>query len=155
MLQKIILVIAIFIITLIALTFGETMADEVFFWISRLTGLAINGFSDIYHAVSYYAQDNAVKVLIAVALTIPISIWVLKHKNNDMENATKQRKIAIVLALLLGWIGGHRFYLGQIGWGVFYLIVFLLFAPLAVLLGLIDAVRYALISDEDFKPTSI
>ena len=155
MLQKIILVIAIFIFTLVALTFGESIADGVFLWISHLTGLAIEGFSDIYFAVQNYVLANGVKVLIALLITIPVSIWVIKNQNNDPETSNKQRKVAIILALLLGWIGGHRFYLGQIGWGVFYLLVFLVFPPLAVMLGLIDAVRYTLISDEDFNPKSI
>jgi TM2 domain-containing membrane protein YozV len=36
----------------------------------------------------------------------------------------KSRPIAIFLALLLGWIGIHRFYVGPVSWGVLYLIFF-------------------------------
>jgi TM2 domain-containing membrane protein YozV len=37
---------------------------------------------------------------------------------------TKSRPIAILLALLLGTFGIHRFYVGPISWGVIYLIFF-------------------------------
>jgi len=37
---------------------------------------------------------------------------------------TKSRPIAIVLALLLGNFGLHRFYLGDMAWGLAYLLFF-------------------------------
>ncbi|TAM04246.1 MAG: TM2 domain-containing protein, partial [Pusillimonas sp.] len=67
-----------------------------------------------------------------------------------MLKYTSQRKIAVVLAIFLGWLGAHRFYLGQIGWGVVYLVLFYLFTPLVIVLSLIDAVRYLFMSDDDF-----
>ena len=39
------------------------------------------------------------------------------------ERGAKSRTTAIVLGLFLGVFGAHRFYLGQIGWGVGYLLV--------------------------------
>lgn len=150
MLQKIILAIAIFIIILIALTFGETIAYEAFAWLSHLTGLVFHNFSDIYYAARDYVSTHATKVVIALALTVPISLWIIKAKSSELEKPTNHRKIAIVLAIFLGWLGAHRFYLGQIGWGIFYLIIFYLFAPLVIVLALIDAVRYMFMSDEEF-----
>ncbi|SHI19480.1 TM2 domain-containing protein [Pollutimonas bauzanensis] len=150
MLQKIILAIAVFIIILVALTFGETIAYEAFAWISHITGLVVHNFSDIYYAVKNYVALHAIKVLIALALTVPISLWIIKSKSDELDKPTNHRKIAIVLAIFLGWLGAHRFYLGQIGWGIFYLAVCYFFAPLAIVLGLIDAVRYMFMSDEDF-----
>ena len=38
--------------------------------------------------------------------------------NNVRKNATT----AVLLALFLGGVGAHKFYLGQIGWGVVYLL---------------------------------
>lgn len=150
MLQKIILAIAIFIIILVALTFGETIAYEAFAWLSHLTGLVFHNFSDIYYAARDYVSTHATKVVIALALTVPISLWIIKAKSSELEKPTNHRKIAIVLAIFLGWLGAHRFYLGQIGWGIFYLIIFYLFAPLVIVLALIDAVRYMFMSDEEF-----
>ncbi len=150
MLQKIILAIAVFIIILVALTFGETIAYEAFAWISHLTGLVIHNFSDIYYAIKDFLSVHAVKVVIALVLTVPISLWIIRNKGDELEKPTNHRKIAIVLAVFLGWLGAHRFYLGQIGWGIFYLVLFYFFAPLAIVVGLIDAVRYMFMSDEEF-----
>jgi TM2 domain-containing membrane protein YozV len=155
MLQKAILPIAVFIIILIALTFGETVSREVFAWISHLTGLVIYNFADIYRVLSGYVIANTSKVLIALILTVPITFWIFKSKGEELNRPTSRRKIAIVLAVFLGWLGGHRFYLGQIGLGLLYLVIFYLFAPLVVLLSLIDAIRYLFMSDEDFSQGTI
>lgn len=150
MLRKIILAVAVFIIILVALTFGETIAYEAFAWISHLTGLVIHNFSDVYYAIKDYVAVHAGKVVIALLLTVPISLWIIKNKGDELEKPTNHRKIAIVLAIFLGWLGAHRFYLGQIGWGILYLIIFYFFAPLVIVLGLIDAIRYMFMSDEEF-----
>jgi TM2 domain-containing membrane protein YozV len=50
----------------------------------------------------------------------------------------KDKNVAGVLALFLGWVGIHRFYLGQIGLGILYA-VFCWF-PLIWLVALIDAI---------------
>lgn len=60
----------------------------------------------------------------------------------------KNRGIAIILTLLLGGIGGHKFYLGKIGQGLLYLIFFWTLIP--AILALIDLIVLLLMSDEDF-----
>lgn len=151
MLKHIILIAAIFIIILLALTFGETVAQEMFAWISALSGLLIRNFGDLFAALATYLHQHTGKVLLALLLTIPISIWILKSRRESLSTPASQRKIAIVLAVFLGWLGCHRFYLGQVGWGVGYLILFYVFAPLAVILGLIDAIRYLFMDDKTFS----
>ncbi len=152
MLQKIILVIAIFIIVLVALTFGERISSELFDWLSYLSGRLIYNFGDLYDAVWNYVANHPSKIVIALVVTIPLSIWVLRNKGREMEKPANHRKIAILLAVFLGWLGGHCFYLGQIGKGIVYLILFYFYTPLAVVLGLVDAVRYMFMSDDDFIP---
>src|SRR3546814_19939548 len=98
-------------------------------------GLVIENFSDIYYAARDYVHTHAAKVLIALVLTVPISLWIIKNRSDELEKPTNHRKIAIVLALFLGWLAAHRFYLGQIGCGLFYLIILYLFAPLVIILG--------------------
>lgn len=155
MLQKIILAIVVFIVILLALTFGETIAYDAFAWLSHLTGLVIHNFSDIYYAIKGYLSAHTGKVLIALALTVPISLWIIKNKGDELRKPHSHRKIAIVLAVFLGWLGAHRFYLGQIGWGIVFLIIFYFFAPLAVVLGFIDAIRYMFMSDDEFEPARV
>lgn len=155
MLQKIILAIAIFVVVLVALTFGEVIFHDVFAWLSHISGLLIENFSDLFYATLRYLSEHRTKVAIALLLTIPITLWIARSKGNELKKPTNQRKVAIVLAIFLGWLGAHRFYLGQIGWGIAYLIIFWVFTPLAVVLGFIDALRYLLMPDDAFMPTRL
>ena len=52
----------------------------------------------------------------------------------------KEKNIAGLLALFLGGFGIHRFYLGQTGLGIFYLVFFWL--PFMWIIGLIDAIAF-------------
>ena len=52
----------------------------------------------------------------------------------------KSKKVAIILALTFGIIGAHRFYLGQTGKGLFYML------GLGIPLGLLDGLIYLLLS---------
>lgn len=69
--------------------------------------------------------------------------------------------VAALLAFFLGMIGAHKFYLGQIGMGVVYLLIgtvgwilfwFILFIPQVILavVCLIEAIMYLSMSDADF-----
>ncbi len=155
MLKKLILVVAIFLVILLALSFGETVFREVFDWISSLTGVLIRNFGDLYFAAADYLRSHAGRVLLAIVLTIPASLWVLRSRGEALGRPAGQRRIAIVLAVFLGWLGAHRFYLGQIGWGLGLLILCWIFLPLAVVVGLIDAIRYLFMDDDTFAATQL
>ena len=60
----------------------------------------------------------------------------------------KNRVVAAVLAFFLGGFGIHKFYLGQIGWGIVYLIFCWTFIPAFV--AFIEFIIYLCTSDEDF-----
>ena len=62
--------------------------------------------------------------------------------------AHKDRTTAILLALLLGGIGAHKFYLGRVGWGVVYLLTFWTFIPLIV--SFIEMIIYITMNEEAF-----
>ncbi len=153
MIQKVVLAITLFLVILVALTFGENVASQLFAWIRHVTGIVIYSFSDIFNIVWAYLLVNKAKVLLAAIITIPATIWVLRSQGDQLKKPTNNRKIAIILALFLGWLGAHRFYLGQIGWGLFFLILLYFIAPIAVIAGLIDAVRYMFMSEDDFPAT--
>ena len=65
---------------------------------------------------------------------------------NQLGN--KNRIVAALLAFFLGGFGAHKFYLGQIGWGVAYLLFCWTFIPSIV--ALIEFIIYLCTSDEDF-----
>ncbi|MCE1186699.1 MAG: TM2 domain-containing protein [Rhodocyclales bacterium] len=67
----------------------------------------------------------------------------------DFNSAPKERITAALLALMLGGIGVHKFYLGQYGTGIVYVLFCWTFIPTVV--GLIEGLIYLFQSDEDFN----
>ncbi|MEQ8706784.1 MAG: NINE protein [Phaeodactylibacter sp.] len=60
----------------------------------------------------------------------------------------KEKNVAGILALFLGGLGVHRFYLGQTGLGIFYLLFF--WFPVMWIVGLIDAIAFFSMDNEKF-----
>lgn len=60
----------------------------------------------------------------------------------------KSRVVAIILALFLGGLGAHKFYLGRVAAGVLYLIFFWTFIP--AIIAFIEMIIYITMSDEAF-----
>ena len=60
----------------------------------------------------------------------------------------KNKVVAGLLGIFLGGLGVHKFYLGQIGLGILYLIFFWTFIPAIV--GFIEGIIYLTMSDEAF-----
>lgn len=65
-----------------------------------------------------------------------------------VSTAKHSRIAAILFAILLGWMGVHKFYLGQIGWGVVYALFFWTCIP--AIAGLIEGILYLTMTDEEF-----
>ncbi len=60
----------------------------------------------------------------------------------------RQKSTAAVLAFFLGGVGGHKFYLGEIGWGIIYAIFFWTYIPTIV--GFVEAIVLVSMSQDDF-----
>jgi TM2 domain-containing membrane protein YozV len=56
---------------------------------------------------------------------------------SEFNQRRKTGTTGVLLALFLGGIGAHRFYMGQIGWGIAYVLFCLTGIPM--ILGLIEA----------------
>lgn len=61
---------------------------------------------------------------------------------------SKNRVVAALLAFFLGGFGVHKFYLGRVGWGIVYLLLFWTMIPAIV--AFIEAIIYLIKSDEEF-----
>jgi TM2 domain-containing membrane protein YozV len=64
------------------------------------------------------------------------------------RNSSKNKIVAALLAIFLGSFGIHKFYLGQVGWGIVYLLLF--WSSLSMILGFIEGIYYLTMSDKDF-----
>lgn len=60
----------------------------------------------------------------------------------------RNKLVAALLAIFLGGIGIHKFYLGRTGWGIAYLLCFWTFIP--ALVGIIEGILYLVMSEAEF-----
>ncbi|NTW55124.1 MAG: NINE protein [Chlorobaculum sp.] len=60
----------------------------------------------------------------------------------------KSKLAAALFAIFLGGLGIHKFYLGQVGWGIVYIIFCWSFIP--ALVGFIEGILYLVMSDSEF-----
>jgi len=60
-----------------------------------------------------------------------------------------RRVAAAIFAIIFGSLGVHRFYLGQIGWGILYVLFCWTLIPAVA--GLIEGILYLTMSEEDFE----
>jgi len=85
------------------------------------------------------------------ALLLTSHLWIARspttetHMNQDSE---KLKGPAIVLALFLGGFGGHKFYLGQTGMGVLYLVFFWTLIPACA--AVIELILLAIMPEQTF-----
>lgn len=60
----------------------------------------------------------------------------------------RSKLAAALFALILGGLGIHKFYLGQVGWGILYLVFFWTFIPMVV--GFIEGIMLLAMSQQEF-----
>jgi TM2 domain-containing membrane protein YozV len=61
----------------------------------------------------------------------------------------RNKTVAALLALFFGGLGIHKFYLGQHGWGIAYLLFFWTLIP--ALFSFFECIRFFMISDQAFN----
>jgi hypothetical protein len=70
-------------------------------------------------------------------------------RQKTASGSGRSRVSAALFAILLGGLGAHKFYLGQPGLGILYLLFCWTFVPAVV--GLIEGIVYLSMSDEAFS----
>ena len=74
MLKKIALAIAVFLIILVALTFGENVVHQALAWFTHLTGIVFHNFSDLYWAVHDYVVRHSTILYAFAPLVVALSL---------------------------------------------------------------------------------
>lgn len=64
------------------------------------------------------------------------------------DKSTSERVIVAILALFIGGLGGHHFYLGNTGRALVYLIFCWTFIP--GIIAFIEGIQYLMMSDSEF-----
>ena len=72
----------------------------------------------------------------------------VRQRGGRTSSGRKDRVTAGILALLLGGLGAHKFYLGETGLGILYLCFCWTFIP--SIIGLIEGIIYLTKTDEEF-----
>ena len=72
----------------------------------------------------------------------------VRQPSPKRPGSISRRIAAAIFAILLGSFGVHRFYLGQIGWGILYVLFCWTLIPAVA--GLIEGILYLTMSDEEF-----
>ncbi len=74
-----------------------------------------------------------------------------KYRNNPIieTKTNRNRVVAALLAIFLGGIGVHKFYLGKAGWGIIYFIFSWSFLP--AIIGFFEGIVYLFMTDKEFE----
>ena len=72
----------------------------------------------------------------------------INNNGPDLVEGRRNKWIAIILAFFFGAFGIHKFYLGQIGMGIVYLLF--CWTGITAIIGIIEAVLYLTMSDAEF-----
>lgn len=83
----------------------------------------------------------------------PVQVFVQQNgMNNDGIDPSwpiKNKVVAGILAILLGGIGVHKFYMGKVGLGIVYLLFCWTYIP--GIIGLVEGIIYLTSNDHNFQ----
>lgn len=112
--------------------------------INRETLVWTQGMKSWAAAGTVSELNGSVPPLPSAASHIPVA----KPAVLETPSRTKVRITAGVLAIILGGVGVHKFYLGAWGWGILYVLFFWTYLP--AIAGLVEGILILTKSDQEF-----
>lgn len=97
-------------------------------------------------AQQVYAQPQQPQTQVVIQQAVPQQVYV---SGINPSWPVKSKVAAGVLAIFLGGLGVHKFYLGKIGMGILYLVFCWTYIPAIV--GFIEGIVYLCSNDENFQ----
>ena len=79
----------------------------------------------------------------------------MNYRRRDLDRP-RNKYVAAIMALFFGAFGVHKFYLREVGGGIFYVMLMMMSSgafkiPISGILGIIDAIRLFTMSDQEFN----
>lgn len=71
------------------------------------------------------------------------------HSVITAQKTNKSKIITVLLAIVLGGAGIHKFYLGKVGQGLLYILFSWTFIPMFI--GFFEGLTYLLMSEQEFQ----
>lgn len=125
---------------------------------NRFKDLGDNTYKCMYCGTTFQKKEEKETVTPPVAPTPqpPIgepmdsarSYYQINSPLYERRAGQKSKAVAVILAILLGGLGIHKFYLRQVGWGIIYLVFCWSYIPAVI--GFIEGITYLCMSKEDF-----
>ena len=109
------------------------------------------GVRQISTTETKFCKDCGAKIQKKAEICPKCGVRQMNSVSSALSNITtdKNKTTAGVLALLLGGIGIHKFYLGQTGKGILYILF--CWTGIPALLALIEGIQILCMNDEKFK----
>lgn len=110
------------------------------------------GFKDSFDTTGA-GQKKAMEIIRAIqGITAPEAADQPPRMGSDsVMNRGKSKVMAGILAVLLGGLGAHKFYIGSWGLGLAYLISSFVIPGLAMVIALVEGIRYFMLNENDFN----
>ncbi len=108
--------------------------------------LAVQQAAQQVQAQQVYAQPQQPQTQVVIQQAAPQQVYA---SGINPAWPVKSKVAAGLLAIFLGGLGIHKFYLGKIGMGILYLVFCWTYIPAVV--GLIEGIVYLCSNDENFQ----
>ena len=96
-----------------------------------------------------YSESTSASPKVTVNVNVGSNPQQPAYQEHSQYVSKKSRMTVAILAIFLGGLGAHQFYLGKAGLGILYLIFCWTWIP--AIIGLVEGIMYLCMSDYEFN----